>query len=357
MIHPFSRNKNYFFLYISTWIIFSIVQVALLHLKFDLELIYAIPDALIYNISFGFLASVVWYMSFLNSYRILDIISFFTQHILGAIIIIYIWVKGSEFILDTIFISPEYGLFNENAEFWRYVIGVFYYIITAMVFTLIQYNESKKVELEQISRFEKTAIKSELKALKSQLNPHFLFNSLNSISYLTLSDGFKAHEMLVKLSNYMRYAIRKNENHYTTLKEELENARSYIDIEKVRFEDRINYIENIEQDLNSEKVPHMILQPLLENSIKYGVYESNEVVEIELSIKRENNLIKIEVKNDYIEDSHQHKGEGIGLNNIRDRLKLLYDSENLIQLIKDEKKFTVIIIIPYLEEAKSSKNE
>lgn len=344
MIHPFIENRNYLKAYATIWTIIAIVQASLLIFKFDLSSTIAITDSIVSNYLFAFMGASIWFVGAYADYENQSIQSILIKQVVSGAFLVIIWVAVANWLVANIISDVTY--LNANFNFWRYILGGFYYVIISIVFYLILYSENITHELEQKNKFEKNAINSELKALKSQVNPHFLFNSLNSISYLTISDGFKAQEMLVKLSDYIRYSLRKEENQYTTLSEELDNLHSYLDIEKIRFEDKIQYSENIEPGLESLEVPHLILQPLMENAIKYGVYESENEVPINLNIDSDEKYIRIKMQNYFEESSYIHKGEGIGLTNIAERLKLLYNTYDLLKVKSEKNIFEAIILIP-----------
>lgn len=344
MLHPFIENRNYLKSYAIIWLIIAIVQGVLLVYKFDFDLEIAIIDTVTYNFMFAIMGASIWFVGAYADYENQSTQSIILKQIISGIFLVVIWVYSSNWIITKIIVDAEY--LNSDFTFWRYILGGFYYVIISIVFYLILYIENIKYELEQKNKYEKNAINAELKALKSQVNPHFLFNSLNSISYLTISDGFKAQEMLVRLSDYIRYSLRKEGNQFTTLKEELENLHSYLDIEKIRFEDKIKYSEDIEKGLENLKVPHLILQPLMENAIKYGVYESDIEVPITLKILLKDDYLKITMENYFETSSFIHKGEGIGLSNISERLKLLYNSVDLLKTKSEKNIFTATILIP-----------
>jgi len=347
MLHPFSENKKFLITYGIIWTIIIIVQTTLLVYKFDIDLYIASIDSIVYNFLFAVMGASIWFVGAYSDYENKLLQNTILKQIVSGIFFVIIWVFMSDWILSKTITDIDYTLFKNNTIFWRYILGSFYFIILSIVFYLMLYQKNIAYELEQKNKFEKNAIQSELKALKSQINPHFLFNSLNSISYLTISDGFKAQEMLVKLSDYIRYSLRKEENQFTILSEEIENLHLYLDIEKIRFEEKISYSEKIEKGLEQIKVPHLILQPLMENAIKYGVYESEKPVQINLNISSKEKYIELSLENDFEESAFIHKGEGIGLKNISNRLKLLYKTLNLLKTNKVGNKFIATILIPY----------
>jgi LytS/YehU family sensor histidine kinase len=156
--------------------------------------------------------------------------------------------------------------------------------------------------------------------------------------------------MTINLSTFLRGTLSKNEKQKTKLSEELDNVRLYLKIERVRFEGKFELTEELSDECLNMEVPNMILQPLFENAIKHGVYESLNLVKINLSCKREGDYLKITVANNYDKDAAPRKGEGIGLKNIRNRLQLIYNQDNLLRVNKADGKFSVDIFIPLGEK-------
>ncbi len=225
------------------------------------------------------------------------------------------------------------GLFlpeiNDYQAYWvatfpyRVGTGVFIYglIVLAYYLFVSLYNLSEKNAKE--ARLESLVKETELKMLRSQINPHFLFNSLNSISSLTITNPEKARDMVIKLSEFMRYALSKKDEQPVSLRSELENLRLYLEIEKVRFGDRLSTEENISEKCLDIKMPVMILQPLYENAIKHGVYESTESVRIKTNVSCKNGYLEIVISNNYEQTPSSAKGTGTGLINVSRRLDLV----------------------------------
>jgi LytS/YehU family sensor histidine kinase len=226
------------------------------------------------------------------------------------------------------------------------MIGVFFYGIIVTVYYLYMYYNNFHEKLIKEAEFKTLLKEAELKSLKYQINPHFIFNSLNSISSLTMINPDKAREMTIKLSEYLRSTLANNENQKSLLKEEIKNSRLYLDIEKVRFGDRFEYFEDLQSNCSNILVPSMVIQPLLENAIKYGVYESLEKVTIKLHCLIDNNYLKISLENEYDGSAPQGKGEKIGLKNIKEQLRLMYNQDNLLTVEKNNNIFKVNLFIP-----------
>jgi len=161
-----------------------------------------------------------------------------------------------------------------------------------------------------------------------------------------LSNPEKAHEMVIALSEFMRYSLRKQPDDMVTLEVELRNIGLYLQIEKIRFGDNLVYRFDIEEECKKHLIPNLILQPIFENAIKYGIYETSEPVEVILKARKHPGNMEIRIINDFDAESVPFKGEGVGLANIKERLSLIYGSSTLLEIMRGEKQFQVGLIIP-----------
>jgi LytS/YehU family sensor histidine kinase len=244
--------------------------------------------------------------------------------------------------------DTDYLVFVHESAVWRIISGIFLYSIMVLVYYLIIYYNNVQEKLRNETKLKEIIKESELNLLKSQINPHFLFNSLNSISSLTITDASKAQEMIIKLSDFLRYSISQPEDKFSTLKSELENISRYLEIEKVRFGNKLNFDYNIDEECNNKNIPIMILQPLFENAVKHGVYESIEQITIHTNCCFRNNSLFITISNNFESVVKYKKGAGIGLKNIKERLKLIYQNDQLLQTIVSENIFQVKLVVPQL---------
>jgi two-component system LytT family sensor kinase len=201
--------------------------------------------------------------------------------------------------------------------------------------------ESRKADAEKLAR------EAELSKLRQQLQPHFLFNSLNSISALVTSQPERARKMIQQLSDFLRGTLRKEENQWTTLGEELQHLQLYLDIEKVRFGHRLNTEVITDEESSSRQLPHMLLQPLVENAIKFGLYDTIAPVTIRINTATENMYLVVSVENPFDpETSSPKKGTGFGLSSVQRRLYLLFARNDLLTTTVDNNLFTTVIKIP-----------
>lgn len=347
MLNPISKNKTYFLSFLATWLVIMIIHATILFFSYDINGLVSVVDSVVFNLLFAVIGFNLWYVIRFNLRETATAIDLIINHLLVAVIIIAIWIAISYYTLiyiyaeDTIYIQ----FLNESLP-WRGVTGAFYYLVFILFYYMILYYEDLQDKLKIEGEMQTLVKEAELNALKSQINPHFLFNSLNSISSLTITNPDKAQEMVIKLSDFLRYSLSHDKNEKASLQQEFENLRRYLDIEKVRFGRRLNFVTNIPENCIKFEIPNMILQPLIENSIKHGVYNSTEEVLVELSCYDENGYIIIEILNDYDPDAIKKVGQGIGLSNIRKRLQLIYQRQDLLETIADKMVFKAILKVP-----------
>ena len=142
--------------------------------------------------------------------------------------------------------------------------------------------DEKELELSKLHALK---TKAELDALHSKINPHFLYNALNSIADLSITDGKKARKMTIALADLFRYSINYSNHNYTTIRDEVEMAEVYMQIEKVRFEDQLTYSVNVDPELNHFMVPRFVLQPIVENAVKHGLKATGRMTEIKIEVR------------------------------------------------------------------------
>lgn len=227
------------------------------------------------------------------------------------------------------FLGKDYYLDEERSEYSMstYINGVFLYSILfslwlSFYYTYLFIDKSRKQEIKNL-QFEASRNEIELKNLRAQINPHFLFNSLNSIKALVEIDKSEAKSAITKLSSLLRKSMQLSKNKLILIKEELEIVETYINLEKIRFEERIQSNISVDPETLDCKIPPLMIQTLIENAIKHGLSKSIDGGVLDLSIKKAGELINISIKNtgnlDLLEES-----QGIGLENTKKRLGILF---------------------------------
>ena len=345
--NPILKSFKNFNIYLLCWLILALINFLLLYFGTDIKAGTAVADSFIFTILLGGLGLSLWYPARYIPLEQNKISKVLISHFIGAVITAVLWILiGTYIMLGIIGFTDNYETFIYSTLPWRFLIGIlFYALITSFYYMIIYYtgfNERmiKEVELKNL------VTEAELKSLKFQINPHFIFNSLNSISALTEIDPGKAKSMILKLADFLRFTLSTNDREKNKLSEELKNIRLYLDIEKVRFEDKFEYKEEIEEGCENLEVPNMLLQPLFENVIKHAVYETLDKVVLTLKCKRKDEFLRITIENDFDETSSPKKGTGVGLKNIYERLKLIYHMDNLMHVKKEKGKFSITLFIP-----------
>ncbi len=306
----------------------------------------SVVDSIIFNSIFLIAGIGVWFVvRYTNLFKnsTFDLI---LNHITFASIFVITWMFLSSELLKILIPSTDYHLFLKHSIVYRSIIGFLLYISMVLFFYLRQNLESFKQRIEFESNMNNMLKESQLQVLRSQINPHFLFNSLNSLNSLIVSNSEKASEMLVELSDYMRYSINSINEQFTSLSYEISQVERYVSIEKIRFENRLVFEIDVCSDCNEIKIPSMLLQPLIENAIKHGLYSNIEGVNINLKIYKEINWLFIEISNNFCKDKTSPKGTGLGIRNIQDRLVKLFGMNDLFQISIENNTFNAKIRIP-----------
>lgn len=243
--------------------------------------------------------------------------------------------------------TEAYLLFLEQALIIR---GLYIWLMLALITALTSLWFSVREHQEADSRTlaaEKLAREAELSRLRQQLQPHFLFNSLNSISALAGSRPEEARKMIHQLSDFFRGTLKKDDQQLVELSEELEHLTLYLEIEKVRFGHRLKTELECEDAALRMKLPPLLLQPVVENAIKFGLYDTLGDTSITIRATAEDPYLKISVQNPYDPSSAvPRRGTGFGLNSIERRLYLLYARNDLLATSQKDNVFTTTVTIP-----------
>jgi LytS/YehU family sensor histidine kinase len=275
----------------------------------------------------------------------------------GSYINIFIWCLaltaaatfGSRWLLPYIINNTIYTNFLAQSitiRFFTNYLAIGWMALISMIWYSQQdqkENEKRKSEAEKLAR------DAELYNLRQQLQPHFLFNSLNSINALI---GFKpdeARKMIHQLSDFLRGTLKKDDQQLVPLTEELAHLQLYLDIEKVRFGHRLQTEVSCDDRCGEAKLPAMLLQPIVENAIKFGLYDTTESVTVSIRAEMEDSYLALTVQNPYDpKTAKPRKGTGFGLSGVQRRLYLLFARTDLIETYADDNIFTTIIKVPQI---------
>lgn len=238
----------------------------------------------------------------------------------------------------------------------RFIIG--WLVILCLVIRMVSWHEiaEERDALLRKETTERLAREAELYKLRQQLQPHFLFNSLNSINALIVLRPKEAREMVLKLSDFLRGTLKREDQQWIALPDELQYLQWYLDIEKVRFGHRLSTAVTAAEGTATLKIPPMLLQPVVENAIKYGLYDTTEAITITITAWMQDDLLYIQVQNPFDSSLQQQQtGTGFGLTSIRRRLYLLFARHDLLETTAKENVYTTLIKVPQLYD-KSDNN-
>jgi LytS/YehU family sensor histidine kinase len=225
-------------------------------------------------------------------------------------------------------------------------VGVLLYLLSvALHYVLLAFEAARESERRE-SQLRLLAREAELKALKSQVQPHFLFNCLNSISALAGSDPARAREMCLGLAGFLRQSLAVGERVSITVGEELSLARSYLDVERIRFGKRLAVEETIEPSGEECMVPPLLLQPLVENAVVHGIATLAEGGAVRLEAGRTGNHLRIVIENPFDPEAPPHASSGLGLKMVRDRLSALYGPDAMFAARRLDGRHLAVISIP-----------
>ena len=254
-------------------------------------------------------------------------------HIFASLFFSVITMVGISTVSTLLFVEPAARQFSIKSlllsiyNYFDYYILI-YWLILMISHAFDYYSRYREGEL-RASQLQAQLAQAELQALKMQLHPHFLFNTLHSISALQLKDIAAANRMIARLGDFLRLTLDNSGAQEVSLQKELEFLKCYLEIERIRFQDRLTVNMEVEPQTLDARVPNLILQPIVENAIKHGISPRAAPGRIDIRAKRENGLLRLQVEDNGRGIGANAKGaniikEGVGLSNTRARLEQLY---------------------------------
>lgn len=347
MSHPFTSQRRSVIIYSLVWLLVALVNLIVLRFNRDYSFEIILAEALLNSILFALIGLIIWYPTRYIPFRKEAPFYSIAAQVIAGLIIILIWLLLTTGLLGAIFSYDEaYSTYLTGSIFIRGFVGVMAYLVLVLIYYLISYSRTLRERARAEEKLRTLVKESELNMLKSQINPHFLFNSLNSISSLIMSSPEEAREMIVRLSDFLRYSLKHRENEFVTLEEELVRMQDYLAIEKIRFGDKLRYTLETSERCKKVQVPTMILQPLIENAIKHGVYESLDPVDVNFRCSVNDGFLRLELSNDFDPNQPSRRGTGVGLQNVSERIRIVYDGKGRLNRSVKENKFTVSLFIP-----------
>jgi len=334
-MHPILGSRTRLLLYLLAWVPLAALQAFVFHRYGALPWLHSSAAAAGLVLFYAIVCLSPWYSCQYLPFKPAAVFKIFINHTAAAFTAAALYLGAA-----TVARIPS-SLF-----FLMFTTAVLLYVLaTALHYMLFSIESSREAEKrEQEARV--LAREAELKALKAQINPHFLFNSLNSISALATIDGLRAREMCIRLSEFLRATLNLAEKESITLDQEMALAKTYLDVERVRFGERLKVQQSLGPQCANCYVPALILQPLVENAVKHGVAGMVDGGEILLEARCDGAVLHITIENDFDADGIPARKNGVGLANVRNRLNARYQNRASISTGVRDSRFCVDLTVP-----------
>ena len=338
-MHPIFQNWKFFLLYLSVWVPLGAILGMLISVAGSLRPMETAAIIVPVIVVLDFVCLSPWYVCRALPLRSSGAPRLLGQHVLAAMV-----VAGGVLLIARLSASGFSGIFpgldrrfGAAQPVLSVMVAMIYLLSIAMHYVVIEAQTSRRSEL--------LAREAQWRALKAQVNPHFLFNSLNSISALTSSDAGRAREMCVRLADFLRTSLRLGERSSIPFREEMELTRMYLDVEQVRFGRRLRLHEDLEPACDECEVPALLIQPLVENAVKHGIALLDEGGEILMLGRRVREGLLFSIENPYDPQAPASRS-GIGLANVRQRLEARYGSAGKLEVEASDDVYRVTLMLP-----------
>lgn len=350
-MHPILADKKKLFIYLSGWVFVGILLALLFlpALDWTTSLLISMPLAFVY----AFMSLASWYTSRSLPLESTGFLRIAVVTLVSSLISSSLWLILARVLtlgLAYFFSLPEAAeQFKSNYPI-LFGAGVLLYLLTTAVHYLFIAFEASRTAEHKALELKVLAHEAELRALRAQIDPHFLFNSLNSISALTTQDPSAARKMCILLGEFLRKSLKLGAMERIPLSEEIELIKNFLSIEQVRFGSRLKVDLSVRQGTENCSVPPLILQPLVENAIKHGISQMVDGGTVELVAMRRGSMLSVSVRNPVDEDKKKSTGDGIGLLNVKHRLSNLFANESRVDVAEKNGQFSVELELPAVEQ-------
>ena len=334
-MHPIFRNTTRLGAYFALWTILALLLGALMRTPGDLTWSQAMSVAVPLCLFYAFACLTPWYLCRAFPLGTARISRLVINHLGAAILASALWIGLARLVGLALDLGPELAPVIPQLV----VAGLLLYLLSvALHYASLAVEASREAALQ--------ARDAELRALKSQINPHFLFNCLNSISALTSTDPGRARDMCVLLSDFLRKTLGLGERVTIPWREELELARTYLEVEQVRFGARLQIEMRVDEACAECQVPPLVLQPLIENAIKHGIATMVDGGTVRLEGHVENGNLAVRVENSFDPEAPAPRRHGLGLRNVRNRLETRFGHAAYLRVAAEDNRFSTEMVFP-----------
>src|SRR5262245_27928649 len=348
-MHPILDRPGRLLPYLAACLPVAVIVAALLARPGALSLPEAGALALPMALAYAFMGLSAWYICRrfpLGGGRFPLMLATFAA---GAVVVTAVWLLLGVLLASALEQVPSFTYLSERYRTQvpaLFSVGLLlYFLSVALHYVLLSFEAAREAERRE-AELALLARDAQLAALKAQIRPHFLFNSLNSIAALAGSNPERAQEMCVRLSDFLRKSLAVGEKSSIPLSEELALSRTYLDVEALRFGERLSVEEDLDEAGDACEIPPLLLQPLVENAVRHGIASRLEGGTVRVSVARGGGRLRILIENPFDPDSPSRPGTGIGLGNVGERLAARWGAEALFAAKKLTDRFLVVISVP-----------
>jgi two-component system sensor histidine kinase AlgZ len=350
-MHPILSDRGALVLYLVVFLLIGLILAALLRVTGNVQwgaaILFTAPMSLVY----GLMCLSSWYVCRAFPLKTTGPIQIVALFLVAGIISSALWILIGE-ILATLLSSFPYAASLSNRSSTQTLLlggaGIGLYLLSVAVHYLVITFELSKDAERRTLELRILAQSAELRALRAQINPHFLFNSLNSISALTTKDPPSARSMTLLLADFLRQTLRFGTDDLIPLREEISLCKKFIDIEQVRFGARLQFEVRIADRAKTCLVPPLLLQPLVENAVMHGIAHLVHGGAILLEADAHADRLRIHLENPCDPERPRAKKGGVGLENVRRRLQTLSDTDARLDVSEHNRTFVADLSLPTL---------
>ncbi len=354
-MHPLLRSPKQLLMVgllwspICLWVV--ILHKYLVNVKWAVSFSLVIPPMIIKL----FICLSLWYICKVIKLEWRFLLKFAAVHILSLFLINGVWlllIMAYSQGLDLVLKTDRWGLlFIESIPVFLGV-GVSMYFTWSLGYYLVLANEKIRLKEQEILKQRLFASQAELKALKTTIHPHFLFNGLNMLNPLIRKSPERAQAFVTELSDFLLYSLRYGKKELVTVRDELDHVTNYLAIEGERLGERLKVDLKVDESSRQCSILPLTLLPLVENAVKHGIGQSLQGGTLSITIKKGTDYLSVEIENPYEKPNRPAKGEGLGLETLKKRMKVYYGSSGNVTVNKDETTFHVKLLIPLQLEGK-----
>ena len=348
-MHPILAEGRRLFAYLVAWGLVGTLISAQLRLAAPFDWAEAFVFGLPLTLLFGFAGLGAFWVCQAAPLQLSRMVRSLVTQLIASVLSAWLWLgaaRGWAMLLERTPLFPDLVAKQAQVAPLMLGLGVALFLLTAALNYLLMAVGASQAAERRALQFEITSREAELRALRAQIHPHFLFNSLNSINALIAARPEEARQLCVRLADFLRRSLTFGSRETIPLDEELELAEQLLAIEKVRFGERLSHVTRADDEARACAVPPLLLQPLVENAVTHGIGQRLEGGEIRLEAERHGPELRIVITNPRDADAVSRPGTGIGLQNVRRRLAALHGDEAELRVSREGETYRVEVRLP-----------